>query len=97
MRRLHRSVKKPMSADGIVHLSVRYLVSGFSDIGSTDLPDFQLEIPIAPNHLEVYAIGRNQPCAVRAGRQSDQNVEMQVAKFVRLETLVLLHFRKNPT
>ncbi len=39
------------------------------------------------NHFEVNPVRSDQPGTMRTGRQCDENVEMEVAKFARRETV----------
>ena len=40
------------------------------------------------DELKVFPVGSNETGAVRAGGEGDENVEMQVTQFMRLEALI---------
>jgi len=61
------------------------------------LPDLQLETAILANHLEVGAVADDQRCAVGAGGQRNQQIEVQIAQLGRLEALVCSDRGKNLT
>jgi len=54
----------------------------------TPLPNLQFEAAILANHLEVGAVAGDQRCAMGAGGQSNQHIEVQIAQFGRLKALV---------
>jgi hypothetical protein len=60
------------------------------------LPDFKLEIPVFANQFEAGAVGCDEACAVRAGGESDQDIEVEFAELARLEALVSVDFRQEP-
>ena len=67
--------------------------SGFSDLGQHALPNFQLELPVLANQLEVRAVAGNQLSAVGPDGESDQHVEVQIAQFPGLISFVCVNLR----
>ena len=61
-----------------------------------DLPDFQLEVAVFTDELEVGAIGRDEAGAVGANGQGDQHIEVEIAEFARLEAFMGVDFCKEP-
>jgi len=56
------------------------------------LPDIETKFAILMDQFKVGSIGGNQERSMRAGRQRNQNVKVQVAEFLRSKAFV----RANP-
>ena len=59
------------------------------------LPDFQVKLAMAVDQLKICPAGRNQARSVRAGGESDQDIEVQVAEVVRLEAMIGTNVSQN--
>jgi len=60
------------------------------------LPYFEPKSTVGANHLEIVAVGGDQPGAVRPGRERDQDVEMQVTQLIRREAFIGVDSTQHP-
>jgi hypothetical protein len=62
----------------------------------SDLPYFQLDLPVGRYQLKIGAVGGDQPGTVRARGERDKHVEMQVSQLVRREPFIATKIRQQP-
>jgi len=70
---------------------------GGRDEGELALPDFEFEGAVFSDEFEVGAIGSDEACAVGAGGEGDEHVEVEVAELAAFEAVVADHVAKNLT
>jgi len=58
-------------------------------------PHLKLNLAVPIDKLKVSPVGGDEPRAMSAGGKGDENVEMQVTQFMRLEALIGTHARQN--
>ena len=58
-------------------------------------PNLQIETPAVTNHFKVFAVGGDQPRAVRSRSERNENIEVQIAEFFGSEMPVASNFRQQ--
>ena len=71
--------------------------SRFDRTPANRLPDFKLKVPVAANQLEIGSVGGNQARTTRSRSERNEDIEMEVAKLVRLKAVICSHLCKKLT